>query len=95
MGGGLPSEVDPGRRVGMDVKPRNCVRCGVEIPAERIEMVPKTRLCVDCCREAVGGYEFRRVRKVTRLGKVDSLKKNYGDVTAYDGDRKPVKPKDE
>jgi hypothetical protein len=79
----------------MGVRPRNCQLCGAAIPAERLELLPKTRLCVTCCQEAVGGYEFRRVRTVTRLGKVESLKKNYGDVTASDGPRKPIKPKED
>ena len=60
-------------------KTRFCQRCSVQIPDERIEALPDTRLCV-ACSQAVGG-EFQ-VRVVPEnLGKTGSLKKNYGSFT--------------
>ena len=35
-------------------KSRPCQRCGIEIRAERIEVLPDTHLCVKCSK-AVGG----------------------------------------
>ena len=44
----------------MAEKTRPCERCGVLIPAERIEALPETRVCVKCS-EAIGGeFEARR-----------------------------------
>ena len=57
-------------------RPRPCERCGREIPPERAEILPDTRLCVDCCK-AVGG-EFDVSTKPENLAKEGSLKKNYG-----------------
>lgn len=59
-------------------KRRFCQQCRVEIPAERIEALPKTRMCRDCS-QAVGG-EFKLKIEQTKLSKENSLKKNYGDV---------------
>jgi hypothetical protein len=46
------------------------------IPAERIEALPDTRLCVKCSQQIGGDY----IVSVTResIGKAGSLKKNYG-----------------
>lgn len=57
---------------------RVCVRCGGEIPAERIEALPETRLCVKCSQDV--GSDFITVLKQENLGKAGSLKKNYGGV---------------
>jgi hypothetical protein len=38
----------------MAAKTRPCERCGKEIPAERVEVLPDTRLCLECS-QAVGG----------------------------------------
>ena len=57
-------------------KTRPCQRCGAEIPAERVEALPDTRLCV-ACSQATGG-EFRITVTPDNLGKSGSLKKNYG-----------------
>ena len=63
----------------MSTKKRFCQRCGVEIPAERIEALPETRVCIKCS-EAIGGeFELRISRE--NLGKAGSLKKNYGGVS--------------
>jgi reverse gyrase len=69
---------------------RHCERCGGEIPAERIEAMPETRICVGCSREIGGEFEVRMVQ--TSLGKTGSLKKNYGDVSIVKK-RKRIEPK--
>jgi hypothetical protein len=75
----------------MAVKPRLCQRCKAEIPVERLEVVPETRLCVRCCEE-VGG-EFDRVIVPENLAKSGSLKKNYGGFTVKKT-RRPLPPTD-
>jgi hypothetical protein len=55
---------------------RRCARCQAEIPAERLEVLPETRLCVACSR-AIGG-EFVVTLVAENLAKAGSLKKNYG-----------------
>ncbi len=62
------------------------------IPAERIEAMPETRLCVACSR-AVGG-EFTISLTPKNLAKSGSLKKNYADWTIKKR-RKPIQPKEE
>ena len=57
---------------------RPCVRCGNDIPAERVEALPETRLCVECS-QAVGS-DFISVMRQENLAKAGSLKKNYGGV---------------
>jgi hypothetical protein len=68
---------------------RSCQRCGTEIPAERIEIIPDTRLCVKCS-EAVGG-EFEIQAVPDNLAKAGSLKKNYGSWTVQKR-RKRIEP---
>lgn len=60
-------------------KQRRCQRCQAEIPAERLEALPETRVCV-ACSKAIGG-EFEIVAVQENIGKSGSLKKNYGGVT--------------
>jgi hypothetical protein len=60
---------------------RHCQRCKREIPAERLEILPDTRMCVDCVR-AVGG-EFDLALVPENLAKAGSLKKNYGSFTLH------------
>jgi hypothetical protein len=55
---------------------RRCARCRAEIPAERLEILPETRLCIACSR-AIGG-EFDVTLVSENLAKSGSLKKNYG-----------------
>jgi hypothetical protein len=57
----------------MAVKTRPCQRCKAEIPPERIEALPQTRLCVKCSREVGGDFVQRVV--VNSTGKQGSLKK--------------------
>jgi hypothetical protein len=66
----------------MTVRRRPCEICGVEIPAERLECLPETRLCVDHSRMiAKYGGEFTLTFAHTNLAKTGSIKRNYGDVT--------------
>lgn len=62
----------------MTLMPRPCVRCRVEIPVERIEALPETRLCIRCSQEVGSDFEVTVTRE--NLGKSGSLKKNYGGV---------------
>jgi hypothetical protein len=74
----------------MGTKRRCCERCKAEIPAERIEALPETRVCVKCA-EAMGGSEFE-VRVVpVNAAKKGSLKKNYTDYEVQKR-RKPIRP---
>ena len=60
---------------------QNCEICGKEIPAERLECLPDTRLCVEHAHAAQKyGGEFKLTGVQGNLAKVGSLKKNYGDV---------------
>jgi RNA polymerase-binding transcription factor DksA len=64
-------------------KRRFCELCKAEISTERIEAIPETRRCVQCAhsQESKGNPEFDLLISQTQLGKTNSLKKNYGDVT--------------
>jgi hypothetical protein len=55
---------------------RFCARCKAEIPAERIEVMPETRVCVKCA-EALGGTEFEVQVVAIRGSKKEGIKKNY------------------
>ena len=57
---------------------RVCKRCEEEIPAERLEALPDTWLCVRCSGE-VGG-EFEIIARQVQTNKKGSLKKNYGGI---------------
>jgi hypothetical protein len=59
----------------MGVVKRRCERCGGEIPAERVEALPDTHVCVECSRKIGGEYVLRAVPE--NLAKGGSLKKNY------------------
>lgn len=72
---------------------RPCVRCKAAIPAERIEALPETRLCI-ACSQAVGG-DFETAVVTENLGKAGSLKKNYGGVRLKKRRRKIVPLDDE
>lgn len=69
---------------------RLCERCKKMIPPERLEAVPQSRLCVECS-ERVGG-DTTLTAKDENLAKKESLKKNYGSVSARVA-RKPWKEK--
>jgi hypothetical protein len=76
----------------MTAVPRVCARCGEAIPAERVEALPDTQVCVRCSREM--GGEFKVVVVPERTNKDGSLKRNYGGYTTRKV-RKPIRPKDE
>ena len=69
-------------------KTRPCERCGEMIPAERVEALPETRLCIKCSREM--GGEFQLIMTPENLGKSGSLKKNYGSMKV-EKVRRPVR----
>jgi hypothetical protein len=60
----------------MTAVPRSCDRCNGEIPAERVEALPDTRVCVRCSEVMGGEYDVYVVAE--RTSKDGSLKKNYG-----------------
>jgi hypothetical protein len=76
----------------MAIKSRRCQRCDAEIPPERLEALPETRVCV-ACSQAMGG-EFEVTVVPDNLGKAGSLKKNYAgwNITKR---RRPIKPLEE
>lgn len=76
----------------MAVKARPCVRCGAEIPVERIEAIPETRLCVRCSQEVGGDFEVTITPD--NLAKAGSLKKNYAGFSVQKK-RRQIKPKEE
>ena len=76
----------------MSVIPRACIRCKAEIPAERLEAIPETQLCVKCS-EAVGS-DFETVVVSENVGKAGSMKKNYGGFSVKKRRRK-IRPLDE
>ena len=70
---------------------RPCARCANEIPPERVEALPETRVCVACSRDM--GGEFTVYVTPERISKEGSLKKNYGGYTTRKV-CKPISPKD-
>lgn len=56
----------------------NCKRCGKLVPAERMEALPETELCVSC--SAAVGSDFVMVVRAVRTSKPGSMKINYGGV---------------
>lgn len=73
----------------MTIVPQPCARCGAEIPAERLEAMPETMVCVQCSKEM--GGEFQVIVTPERTSKEGSLKKNYGGYSTKKI-RKPIKP---
>ena len=69
---------------------RVCARCRAEIPAERVEALPETRVCIQCA-QAMGGSEFDTVAVPVRGGKKESLKRTYMDYEVSKR-RKPIIP---
>ncbi len=60
----------------MSTAQRSCKRCGEQIPQRRLQVLPHTRLCLDCSQEIGGDFKTYAVPENT--GKPGSLKKNYG-----------------
>ncbi|HJZ91317.1 MAG TPA: TraR/DksA C4-type zinc finger protein [Gemmataceae bacterium] len=75
----------------MVVVPRPCARCGAMIPAERIEAIPGTEVCITCSAE-IGG-EFKLIAVAEKTSKQGSLKLNYGGYTIKKV-RKELRPKE-
>ncbi|HEY1191589.1 MAG TPA: TraR/DksA C4-type zinc finger protein, partial [Gemmata sp.] len=65
---------------------------GNEIPAERLEALPETMVCVACSKEM--GGEFTVYVTPEKTSKEGSLKKNYGGYSTRKV-RKPIRPKDD
>jgi RNA polymerase-binding transcription factor DksA len=72
---------------------RFCARCKAEIPQERVETLPETRVCIGCA-EAMGGSEFIVEAVPVRGGKKESLKQM---IAGYEirKRRKPITPVEE
>jgi hypothetical protein len=66
----------------MSTKTRPCEICKKIIEAERVEAIPETRLCLEHSR-LIGKYggEFLVTATQESLGKVGSLKRNYGGIS--------------
>ena len=47
---------------------RMCKRCGEEIPAERLEALPETWLCVKCSQEVGGEFDPLRSDDQAEVG---------------------------
>jgi hypothetical protein len=60
----------------MSTEQQFCQRCGEEIPQRRLQVLPQTRLCINCSQEVGGDFETYVIPENT--GKPGSLKKNYG-----------------
>ena len=73
----------------MDDERRLCERCNAEIPAERLEALPDTVICMKCSKE-IGG-EFKLEVIPDSIGKSTSIKKNYG-VFSLKKTRKTIRP---
>ncbi len=73
-----------------EIERRQCERCGEDIPPARVKALPGTWLCIECSEE-VGG-DFRYTATPESLGKVGSMKRNYGGVTIQKK-RKVIHPK--
>lgn len=70
--------------------PRHCKRCDSEIPAERIEALPETEICVKCSEEIGGEWDTIVVPGDT--SKKGSLKHNYSQFSVV-RKRKTIHPK--
>lgn len=66
-------------RETMETKAKLCRICRAEIPAERLEVIPDTLVCVKCSKK-IGG-EFELEVKVGGTGKAGSLKITGQEVT--------------
>ena len=63
----------------MTQETRPCARCGRDIPAERIEALPETEICVPCSLDI--GAEYVVVPVAERSSKANSLKHNVSSYT--------------
>jgi Prokaryotic dksA/traR C4-type zinc finger len=67
---------NPSQKGAFDDEERDCERCGNPIPSGRLEVLPYTRLCIECS-EAIGG-DYKTFVIPENTGKPGSLKRNYG-----------------
>jgi len=65
----------------MSEEHRFSARCKAEIPPERVEAIPTTRLCIQCSEEV--GSDFQLSFTQENLAKPGSLKKNHGGVKVW------------
>ena len=56
----------------METDAKRCWICGVEIPQERLEVIPDTLVCVKCSQKMGGEFELKV--RVGGTGKAGSLK---------------------
>ncbi len=56
----------------MKTNAKCCRLCGVEIPPERLEVIPDTLVCVECSKKIGGEFELKV--RVGGTGKAGSLK---------------------
>jgi hypothetical protein len=70
------------------VTTKSCERCGAEIPSRRLEVLPDTRLCIQCSEEIGGDYILTSYAE--NLAKSNSLKKNYSSYALKKTPRKIV-----
>ena len=49
----------------MSFEQRPCQRCGEDIPRRRLEVLPHTRLCLDCSQEIGGDFKTYAVPENT------------------------------
>jgi len=68
-----------GNQTIMTRETKHCRVCGVEIPPERLEVIPDTLVCVRCSQKM--GGEFELEVRMGGTGKVGSLKKTGVEVS--------------
>ena len=56
----------------METNIKHCRICGAQIPAERLEVIPDTLVCVKCSQKIGGEFELKV--RVGGTGKAGSLK---------------------
>jgi len=65
--------------------PRGCTSCGKPIPAERIELFPDIRLCVDCQRREESGAVDEQREFCPKCGAVMTLvSRRTGGISRYE-----------
>ena len=67
---------------------RICQCCDAVIPAERLEVMPETSICV-VCSNRIGG-EFAMSYQLENLAEPNSAEKIYGGPTNVTTTRKPL-----
>jgi hypothetical protein len=74
----------------MEPEAKYCTRCGAEIPAGRLKVIPDTLVCVKCSEEMGGEFELKV--SVSGTAKAGSLKVT-GQQVEVQRQRKPLRPK--